>query len=52
MNTHHVTTFTFSFFEKKGEIDHIRIYLMNANDAASNCTQNDDARKRVKTYQD
>ena len=48
----YVTTFTFCSFEKKGEIDHIRIYLMNANDAAKNCSQNDDARKRVKTYQD
>ena len=35
--------------ERRGEIDHTRIYLLNANDAASNCKQNDDARKRVKT---
>ena len=40
----------FFFLWKKGKIDHIRIYLMNANDAASNCSQNDDARKKGRKH--
>ena len=38
--------------EKGGEIDHIRVQLMNVNDATNSSSQNDDAKKGVELYQD